>query len=107
MPEKRYRAESIPLAKELPMILQQCHDWSSLAGAKVTIYRQGQYIRTGIVDVVMPHVNTLWLRADHNGGRALFESSEGYEVRVDPIDLPDKLYTEIVCKTARTAADSG
>jgi hypothetical protein len=36
----------------------------------------------------MPDATMLWLSADHNGTRALFESAEGYEVWLDPDDVP-------------------
>ena len=69
----------------------RCDDWNRLTGAKVEIHKRGQFVRAGIVDAVMPDATVLWLAADHNGNRELFESAEGYEVWTDVHDLPDEL----------------
>jgi hypothetical protein len=84
----------------------RCDDWSRLAGAKVEIHRGGHLIRTGVVDAVMPDATILWLAADYNGNRALFDSAEGYEVRAEPHDLPDELYSAMLCQRPLTAPTS-
>jgi hypothetical protein len=71
----------------------RCDDWSRLAsGVNVEIHRRGRLFRTGVVETVMPDATMLWLSADHNGARALFESAEGYEVWLDPVDLPHETF---------------
>jgi hypothetical protein len=69
----------------------RCDDWNRLSGVKVEIRRHGQLVRAGVVDAVMPDSTVLWLAADYNGNRALFESAEGYEVWANTHDLPDEL----------------
>ena len=67
----------------------RCDDWSRLAtGVNVEIHRRGRLFRAGVVETVMPDATMLWLSADHNGALLLFESAEGYEVWLDPDDLP-------------------
>lgn len=46
----------------------------------------------------MPKTTLLWLAADHNGSRTLFESAEGYEVWADRHFLPEELYSAIFCQ---------
>lgn len=65
----------------------RCRDWSVLAGMEVEIRMEGQLIRTGTVEAVMPDSSMLWLSSDHNGGRTLFEAAEGYEVWAEPETL--------------------
>jgi hypothetical protein len=72
-------------------------DWSRLAGAEVEIHKRGRLVRSGVVDAVMPDATILWLAADCNGNRTLFESAEGYEVWADPHDLPDENYSAMLC----------
>jgi hypothetical protein len=66
----------------------RCDDWSRLPGTEVEVHRRGKLIRSGVVDAVTPDSAMVWLSADHNGSRALFESAEGYEVWADPLDVP-------------------
>ncbi|PTT70780.1 hypothetical protein DBR22_00155 [Arthrobacter sp. HMWF013] len=70
----------------------RCDDWSRLTGVEVEVHIHGQLLRAGTVDAVMPDATVLWLAADHNGGRTLFEAVEGYEMWTDPQDLPDELH---------------
>ena len=70
----------------------RCHDWSVLPGMEVEIRMNGQPVRTGTVEIVMPDASMLWLFSDHNGSRTLFESAEGYEVWAHLDDLPDGPY---------------
>lgn len=81
----------------------RCYDWSRLTGAKVEIRRHGHLVRGGTVDAVMPNETILWLAADHNGSRELFESAEGYEIWADPYDIPDELYSSMLCRQPPTA----
>ena len=76
----------------------RCHDWSVLAGLEVEIRANGQVVRTGVVEIVMPDAAMLWLSSDHNGNRTLFEAAEGYEVWTNPDDLPDALYWTMICQ---------
>ena len=80
----------------------RCDDWNRLNGAKVEIHRRGQLVRAGIVDAVMPDATILWLASDHNGHRVLFESAEGYEVWADADDVPDELYSSMLCQQPPT-----
>lgn len=82
---------------------RRCDDWSRLAGAKIEIHRHGHLVRAGIVDAVMPDDTILWLAADHNRNRELFEAAAGYEVWADPQDLPDELCSLILCRQPTTA----
>lgn len=81
----------------------RCDDWSCLAGAKVEIHKLGHLVRAGVVDTVMPDATILWLAADQNGNRALFESAEGYEIWADPHDVPDEFYSSMLCQQPPTA----
>ena len=63
--------------------------WSQLVGCRVEIRRNRRPVRTGIVDDAMPDSSMLWLAADQNEDRALFDAAEGYEVWSVPLDLPD------------------
>lgn len=82
----------------------RCDDWSRLTGAEVEIHRRGHLVRTGIVAAVMPDATILWLAADHNGNRALFESAEGYEVWANAHDVPDELYSSLLCQQPPTTS---
>jgi hypothetical protein len=64
-----------------------CDDWSHIAGVEVEIRRRGEQVRTGVVDAVMPDSSILWLAAEGNENRTLFEQAEGYEAWADPFDL--------------------
>lgn len=73
----------------------RCDDWSRLIGAEIEIHKRGQLVRTGNVDAVMPDNSILWLAADHNGTRELFEFAEEYEVWADAHDVQDELYSAL------------
>ena len=51
----------------------------------------------------MPDDTMLWLAANHQGTRALFESAEGYEVWADPHDLADGFYSAMLSQQSPTA----
>ncbi|QOT19967.1 hypothetical protein [Paenarthrobacter sp. YJN-5] len=81
----------------------RCDDWSYLVGANVEIHKDGNLVRSGIVDSVMPDNTILWLAADHNGNRALFELAEGFEVWADPQDVPNELYSAMLSQQPPTS----
>ena len=85
----------------------RCDDWSRLTGADVEIHKRGRLVRAGIVDAVMPDKSILWLAADHNGTRTLFESAEGYEVWANAHDIPDELYAAVLSQQPPTALIAG
>ncbi|MFF1255010.1 hypothetical protein ACFVYC_21285 [Pseudarthrobacter sp. NPDC058329] len=52
---------------------RQHGDWSLLINALVEIRQNGQVIRTGFVEEVMPDSSVLWLAADRDNPRQMFE----------------------------------
>jgi len=58
--------------------------WNLLVNVWVEIRRNGRVIRTGFVEDAMPDSSALWIAADANDPRQLFEASEGFEVWVTP-----------------------
>lgn len=56
------------------------NDWTALEGMAVEIYLEGQLVRVGTVESVMPDSSILWIRADGNHSRMLFEAESGYQV---------------------------
>lgn len=62
--------------------------WSLLINVWVEIRYYGRVIRTGFVDDAMPDSSALWIAADANDPRQMFEASEGLEVWVTPQDCP-------------------
>ena len=67
------------------------HEWARLIGAPVEIQRQGEVIRTGIVDEAMPDSSIIWIASDAPASRTLFEASRGFEVWVEPRQLAGPL----------------
>ncbi|SFU11904.1 hypothetical protein [Arthrobacter sp. ov118] len=63
------------------------NSWSHLIGAFVEIRRNNQVFRTGFVDDVMPDSSALWLAADQNHSRILFDAAQGFEVWVESREL--------------------
>jgi hypothetical protein len=61
--------------------------WSLLSNAVVEIRLRGQRIRTGLVEDVMPDSSALWLAADSENPRQIFEVCQGHEVWVTPQQL--------------------
>jgi hypothetical protein len=53
----------------------------------VEIRLHGQTIRTGLVEDVMPDSSALWLAADSNSPRQIFEVCQGHQVWVTPQQL--------------------
>lgn len=66
------------------------HDWSKLIGAFVEIRQNAQTLRSGYVEDVMPDSSALWLAADDQHGRAMYENARGHEVWVEQRELDGK-----------------
>jgi hypothetical protein len=66
-------------------------DWSLLINAMVEIRQNGQVIRTGFVEDVMPDSSVLWLAADHDNPRQMFEPCQDHQVWVTPQALTGEL----------------
>lgn len=60
------------------------HDWVRLPGTTVEIRRNGEHLRTGLVDEATPDSTMLWLVHDGVHSRTLIEKTEGYEVWTTP-----------------------
>lgn len=75
----------------------RCEEWGRLVGIRVDIRKGNKHIRTGIVDDVMPDGSAVWLAADPSHGRSFFSADDGFEVWISPRDLPDGLYSHMVC----------
>jgi hypothetical protein len=66
-------------------------DWNLLINALVEIRRNGQVIRTGFVEDAMSDSSALWIAAEANDPRQMFEASEGHQVWVLPQELSGAL----------------
>jgi hypothetical protein len=66
-------------------------EWSLLINALVEIRHNGRVIRTGFVEDVMPDSSVLWLAADTNNPRQMFEAGQGHQVWVTPQALSGEL----------------
>lgn len=66
------------------MALHPCTGWFALVGARVEIRNGGRTVRAGTVEDAMPDSSVLWLAADGNQPRALYEAAEGYEAWTEP-----------------------
>ena len=64
--------------------------WEDLIGALVEIRHNGQIVRTGMVDEVMPDGSALWVTSDSSHPRRIYEKSEGFMVYVEPQMLTGK-----------------
>lgn len=62
-------------------------EWRRLTNTPVEIRRLGEMIRRGTVKDVMPDSSVIWVAADHENPRTLFEASEGFEVWLEPRQL--------------------
>jgi hypothetical protein len=67
------------------------NDWNQLIGAFVEIRQNEVTLRKGYVEEAMPDSSALWLAADQEHSRAIFEVAEGHEVWVEPRELEGKL----------------
>ncbi|MCG2624726.1 riboflavin kinase [Arthrobacter sp. I2-34] len=73
-------------------------EWSLLINAWVEIRHDGRVIRTGFVEDAMPDSTALWIAADANGPRQMFEASQGHQVWVTPQELPGDLRYRMTTK---------
>lgn len=73
-------------------------EWSLLISAKVEIRYNGQVLRTGFVEDAMPNSSALWVAADANGPRQMYEVSQGHQVWVTPQELPGELHYRMATK---------
>jgi hypothetical protein len=65
--------------------------WGLLIDALVEVHRNGQLVRTGFVEDAMADSSILWLAADGQNQRQMFEASRGYQVWVAPQSLTGSL----------------
>ncbi|BCW35944.1 hypothetical protein StoSoilA2_20000 [Arthrobacter sp. StoSoilA2] len=66
-------------------------EWSTLINALVEVRHNGRVIRTGFVEDAMPDSSVLWIAADANDPRQMFDASQGLQVWVAPRELPGAL----------------
>ncbi|MBT2597687.1 hypothetical protein [Arthrobacter sp. ISL-72] len=66
-------------------------EWNLLINTLVEIRLDGQTIRTGLVEDVMPDSSALWLAADSDNPRQIFEVCQGHQVWVTPQQLCGEL----------------
>ncbi|RAX15001.1 hypothetical protein DC347_19735 [Pseudarthrobacter sp. AG30] len=55
-------------------------DWQRAHGQLVEIWKNGIYIRKGIVEAVMPDNSLLWISNDGVSSRQIIARSDGYQV---------------------------
>jgi hypothetical protein len=74
-----------------------------LINALVEIRHNGHVIRTGFVEDAMPESSALWIAADANNSRQMFEASQGHEAWVTPQqlsgDLSDRMTASQIFRT--------
>ncbi|WP_461187969.1 hypothetical protein [Arthrobacter sp. Z4-13] len=75
-----------------PLPARQHLQWSLLLDVLVEVRQYGQVLRTGIVEDVMPDSSALWLAADAEHPRQLFEVCQDHEVWVTPRELSGDLH---------------
>jgi hypothetical protein len=54
--------------------------WDHIVGTRVEIRQNGQLIRIGTVEAVMPDSSIVWLASDGVQPRAMYEAALHYEV---------------------------
>ncbi|MFJ4208110.1 hypothetical protein ACIPY2_06570 [Paenarthrobacter sp. NPDC089675] len=67
------------------------NNWNQLIGAFVEIRQNHISLRSGYVEDATPDSSVLWLAADDQHNRALFEAAEGHVVWVEPRELEGRL----------------
>lgn len=72
------------------MALQKHLQWHCLIGTYVEIRRNGQSVRSGVVDDVMQDSSALWVAADGTHGRVIFSAADSYEVWIDAQERPHR-----------------
>jgi hypothetical protein len=65
--------------------------WSLLLNVLVEVRQDGKVLRNGMVEDVMPDSSALWLAADAEHPRQLFEACQDHEVWVTPRELSGDL----------------
>jgi hypothetical protein len=55
-------------------------DWQRTLGQRVEIWRDGELVRKGTVDAVMPDDSMLWVSVDGAMLREIFTRADGYQV---------------------------
>ncbi|XAS74110.1 hypothetical protein VUN82_09895 [Micrococcaceae bacterium Sec5.1] len=55
-------------------------DWQRALGQLVEIWKDGKFIREGIVDAVMPDDSLLWISLDGTASRQIIARHDGYQV---------------------------
>ena len=73
-------------------------EWSLLLNTYVEIRLDGQVIRTGFVEDAMPDSSALWIAADHDGPRQMFEACQGHQIWVTPQELSGDLNYRMTTK---------
>lgn len=58
--------------------------WEVLVGAFVEVRHQGLVVRRGIVEEAMPDGSAIWITAEGNLPRRIYEKSEGFLIYVEP-----------------------
>lgn len=73
-------------------------EWSLLINTLVEIRLHDQVIRKGYVEEAMPDSSALWIAADQDGPRQMFEASQGHQVWVTPQELSGRLNYRMTTK---------
>ncbi|WP_459791917.1 hypothetical protein [Arthrobacter sp. AD-310] len=73
-------------------------EWSLLINTYVEIHLHGRVIRTGFVEEAMPDSSALWIAADQDGPRQMFEAAQGHQVWVTPQELSGHLNYRMTTK---------
>ena len=55
-------------------------DWHRALGQHVEVWKDGRYIRKGIIEAVMPDESILWISADAVTSREMLLRCDGYQV---------------------------
>lgn len=69
-------------------------DWQRALGQLVEVRRNGEFVRAGTVDHVMPDNSILWISSGGTYQREMVERAEGYQIYArypwdpPPADMP-------------------
>lgn len=55
-------------------------DWAQLIGHTVEVWLMGQYVLTGMVEQAADDDSVLWIAAEGNRTRKLFDKSSGFQM---------------------------
>lgn len=75
-------------AEDSPLGPAVIHNWSLLTGYRVHVRLNRNTLRSGQVENVTSDGRALWLGADDRFGRQLIDQGSGYQVLLDPDQLP-------------------